>query len=95
MPEGTPEQFKIASLVRVKRSVAAPNDSNMPIGGWLGTVVQVSGNMCFVEWNEATRLAVHLAYRGRLGQGSCQCLQPLWLDAMALEADPGEPLRLE
>lgn len=88
------KRFSVGSLVRVKKGVTAPNNPELPLGGWLGTIAQVSGTLCLVHWSGATLETVRpMLYHGceKNGVG----LRTMWLQETALEGDPGEPLCIE
>lgn len=87
-------RFAVGSHVRVKKSITAPSHTDMSLGGWCGTVYQVSGTVCFVHWNEATLKAIHPTLRERLRRDGVD-FQIMWLQENVLEVDPGEPLCLE
>jgi hypothetical protein len=87
-------KFAVGSQVRVKKGVTASNDTDMSLGGWCGTVYQVSGTVCFVHWNEATLKAIDLDHRERW-QRDGEDFQVMWLQDNVLEVDPGEPLCIE
>ena len=84
-------RFAVGSMVRVKKNVVDPNNPELPIGGWLGTVSEVSGTLCLVQWSEATLVAF-----GRRRCGNDEKDRPAtWLEETMLEADPGEPICVE
>jgi hypothetical protein len=76
----------------VKFGVTAPD---LPVGGWVGTVSQVRGEMCLVAWSEATQRAVRSVHRRRLKQIDIALVVAMWLPETALQGDPGEPLCIE
>ena len=80
--EGTVPKFAVGSQVRVKKGVVDPNHPGVPLGGWCGIVSQVSGAICLVRWNETT-------------SNSNGMDDAMWLQEVALEADPKEPLCIE
>jgi hypothetical protein len=84
-------KFAVGSQVRVKKGVTA---SKVPLGGWCGTVYEVSGTVCLVHWNEATLEAIHSIHRERWQQDGVD-FQVMWLQENVLEVDPGEPLCIE
>ncbi len=87
-------QFAVGSRVRVKKGVTAPNHAEIFLGGWCGRVYQVSGTMCLVHWSEATLAAIPSIHRERWRRDGAD-FRVMWLQANALETDPGEPLRME
>lgn len=92
--EGTQPRFAVGSRVRVRKGVTAPNDPQMPLGGWLGTVSQVSGAIYLVRWSGETLEAVGPACRQRWQRDGVD-LYAIWLHEKALEADPGDQLCIE
>ena len=92
--EASRPRLSVGSLVRVKRGVTAPNDPEMPLGGWCGRVYELSGSLCLVHWSGATLEAVRPAYRERWEQDD-EDFRTMWLHEKMLEADPGEPLCIE
>lgn len=93
-PERIPQKFAVGSLVRVWRGITAPNHPNVPIGGWLGTVSQTSGDACLIRWNGATLEAIPSCCRQWCERAGTD-IDAMWLQNMALEGDPGEPLCIE
>ena len=81
-------RFAVGSLVRVKKDVVDLNNPELPIGGWLGTVSQVSGTSYLVQWSGATLEAARHRYHGKDDDG-CPAT---WLEEATLEGDPGEPI---
>jgi hypothetical protein len=87
--EGMVPKFAVGSQVRVKKGVVDPNHPGVPLGGRCGVVSQVSGSICLVRWNGATSEAVRSSHpQNRIDDA-------LWLQEVALEADPKEPLCIE
>ena len=89
--DGTLPKFAVGSRVRAKKGVTAPNDPDMPLGGWLGTVSQVSGSIYLVHWSGETLEAAGPHYRERWRREGVD-FRAVWLQEQALEADPGTPL---
>lgn len=89
--EKTLPKFAVGSEVRVKKGVTA---SNVPLGGCCGTVYEVSGTVCLVHWNEATLQAIPSSRREQWQRDGVD-FQVMWLQEVALEADPREPLCIE
>ena len=92
--EGTPKKFAIGSMIRVKKGVIAPNCPKVPVGGWVGTVSQLSGGRCLIKWGMATLEAIPIVYR-ELCQEAGVDIHAMWLQDMVLEGDPGEPLCID
>ena len=89
--DGTLPKFAVGSRVRAKKGVTAPNDPDVPLEGWLGTISQVSGTIYLVHWSGETLEAVGPIYQGRWQRDGVD-FRAAWLQEKALEADPGTPL---
>ena len=87
-------KFAVGSQVRVKKGVTAPNHTDVSLGGWCGKVYDVSGTVCLVHWNEATLQAIPSSRREQWQRDGVD-FQVMWLQEVALEADPREPLCIE
>ena len=92
--DGTLPKFAVGSRVRAKKGVTAPNDPDVPLEGWLGTVSQVSGSIYLVHWSGESLDAAKPTYRGRWRREAAD-FRAVWLQEQALEADPAKPLRIE
>ena len=92
--EGIPKKFAVGSMVRVKKGVTAPGCPKVPLGGWVGTVSQISGSTCLIKWSMATLEAIPIVYR-ELCQEAGVDIDAMWLQDAVLEGDPGEPLCIE
>ncbi len=58
--------FKAGDKVRVKRGVEDVDYSDMPLGGWAGTVTRIDGADTFtVRWTEQTMMAIHPIFKQR------------------------------
>ena len=87
--DGMVPKFAVGSQVWVKKGVVDPNHPDVSLGGWCGTVSQVSGAICLVRWSGATLEAVHSSHP----QNGID--DAMWLQEAALEADPREPVYIE
>ena len=60
-------RLAVGTRVRVKEGVVAPDIPEVSIGGWTGTVTQVSkkkaGKQFFIEWDDDTVAAMSEDYR--------------------------------
>jgi hypothetical protein len=88
-------KFKVADKVRVKRGVADMDYTDLPMGGWLGTVFEeCDRDTLMVRWTRETMNADHPVFEKR-----CQIdgLDPerYGLPAKDLELDSGGPLDIE
>ena len=97
-PEPEPARFDVGSAVRVKAGTRDPNYPDIPIGGWMGTVVEVEherGQPSYeVEWNQATLDQIPPVYRKRCDRDDF-LVERMWLDEIDLEPDTGEPVSIE
>jgi hypothetical protein len=89
-----PPVFSVGSRVRLKRGVVDPEYPDMPLGGWLGTVVEIEEGSYLVRWDQTTLEAVHPIYRERCERDGVD-FTGMWLQKEELEADAGGPLRIE
>ena len=80
--------FSVSSLVRVRWGTRSSLYPDLPLGGWAGKVCGVDEEKRFLHWSDATLEAIDPFYRTRIETG-------MWLPAVDLEADPGEPLAVE
>jgi hypothetical protein len=62
-------RFKVGDKVRVKHGVRDPDFSDIPLGGWAGTVKEVEqtkGQTTYlIAWNRATLRGMHPVYKKR------------------------------
>lgn len=95
---GTPAAFAPGSQVRVRYGVKDPDNPDMPIGGWCGTVVEVDADGpasgYLVEWDRRTLDAMHPIFVKRCHRDDLE-LESMWLDEADLEPDGGEGLAIE
>src|SRR3954462_15349461 len=94
----TPPRFEAGAKVRVRRGVVDPDFSDIPLGGWAGTIKEVEeakGQATYlVQWDQATLLGMHPVYRNRCERDGLE-LESMWLGDDDLEADDGTPVALE
>ncbi len=79
--------FAIGTRVRVKAGTMDPDYHDMPLGGWVGTVTQVSRGTpdhYLVRWNQETLQRWNKFWR-----------REIWLSEDKLESDPGGPVCIE
>lgn len=86
--------FKVGDRVRVKRGIIDIEYPDLPLGGWAGKVIELSGEMCVVEWSEATLAAIHPVYKNRCERDGSHC-EIYHLPSDELERDTGGPLDIE
>ncbi len=82
--------FSANDHVRVKQGVTDFDYPDMPLGGWVGTVMDVEeggGTTCLVRWSQETLQAMSPRYRDRCEQDGIDC-EEKWLDQDDLETAP-------
>ena len=86
-------KFTVGDRVRVKRGVMDLGYSDMPLGGWAGTVIEVrdEGETCVVRWSRETLSAIHPVFKSRCEIDGCD-YEEYTFDEDDLEPDPGGPL---
>jgi hypothetical protein len=93
-----PARFEPGDKVRVKRGVRDPNFSDIPLGGWAGTIKEVEqseGQTTFlIAWNRATLRDMHPIYKKRCERDGLE-LESMWLWDEELEPDDGTPVPIE
>ena len=87
-------QFSEGCYVRVKKGVVHPDFDYIPLGGWLGKVLDVEDVERYVQWSKATLDAAPPVYRHKCERFDFDWTG-MWLGEEDLEADPGEPLSIE
>ena len=84
--------YTVGDRVRVRRGVTDPDFSDLPIGGWAGTVSEVdtrsSPPLYLVRWSRETLHAVHPVHRKRAERDGFE-IGEMWLAADDLETDDG------
>ena len=82
----------------MKAGTPDPNFSDIPIGGWSGTITDVeerAGPASYlIEWDRRTLDAMHPVYRSRCERDGLE-LESMWLDENDIEADTGEQVAIE
>ncbi|MBI1915756.1 MAG: hypothetical protein HYS12_13635 [Planctomycetes bacterium] len=90
--------FSVDAKVRVKAGVKDPDNPDIPIGGWCGTVAEVetSSQPCgyLVRWDQRTLGQMHPVFVKRCQRDDLE-VDRMWLDESDLEADRGEMLPIE
>jgi hypothetical protein len=91
-------RFKVGDKVRVKHGVRDPDFSDIPLGGWAGTVKEVEqtkGQTTYlIAWNRATLRGMHPVYKKRCERDGME-LGAMWLGEEDLELDDGTPVIIE
>ena len=90
-----PLMFKAGDRVRVKHGIIDTEYPDIPIGGWAGTITEVSRRgMHSIRWSRETLAAIHPIYKKRCERDG-MALEEYWLVDNDLEPDPGGPLSIE
>ena len=85
-------KFKGGNTVRGKHGVTDVEYPDMPLGGWAGTVIEVSGSDTFtVRWSKETLSAIHPVFKKRCEKDGID-LEEYALTGDDLDADTGGPL---
>ena len=88
-------RFRVGDKVRVRHGIMDVEYSDLPIGGWAGTVTENHGEgMCTVEWSKETLALIHPVYQKRCERDGLD-IANFWLSADDLEPDSGGPLDIE
>lgn len=87
-------RFRVGDKVRVRRGIMDVEYPDIPLGGWAGTIVEVNGELCVVEWSKDTLTAVHPVYKNRCERDGSHC-EIYHLPSDELEPDSGGPLDIE
>jgi hypothetical protein len=94
---GSP-RFRVGDKVRVKYGVIDPDFSDIPLGGWSGTVKEVEqadDEITYdIKWNKRTLDGMHPIYRKRCERDDLE-LQTMWLGEEDIEPDDGTPVSME
>jgi hypothetical protein len=84
--------------VRVKSGVSDPDFPDVPLGGWAGTIKEVSrgaGEVTYlIEWNRDTLKGIHPVYRKRCDRDGLHH-ETMALGEDDLEIDDGTPVAIE
>ena len=91
-----PPKFNVGDRVRVKYGVADPDFSDIPLGGWAGTITEVDrrGRMplFLVEWDQYTLDHMHPVFRKRCDRDGLEETTS-WLGCeVQHRADPKKPV---
>jgi hypothetical protein len=87
-------KFKVGDKVRVKHAVKDVDYPDMPLGGWAGTVIEVSGSDAFtIRWSKETLAAIHPVFKKRCEKEGLD-LEEYVLTGDDLEPDSGGPLKI-
>ena len=91
-------RFQVGDSVRVKYGVIDPDFSDVPLGGWSGTVKEVEqadDEITYdIKWNKRTLDGMHPIYRKRCERDGLE-MQSMWLGEEDLEPDDMTPVPIE
>ena len=94
----TPPRFALEDRVRVKYGVPDPDFPDIPLGGWAGTITEVShdakSHVYLIEWNQFTLDHMPPVFRKRCERDGVY-QEHCWLGEENLESDVGDRLPLE
>ena len=86
-------RFPVGAAVRVKFGTMDPDFSDIPIGGWAGTIQESDPPMYLVKWHQFI-LDQNPSYSERCKRDGLE-LETMWLDDNDLELDSGAITRIE
>lgn len=94
----TPARFAVGDQVRVKYGIADPDFTDIPLGGWAGTITEVShdakSHLYLIEWNQFTLDNMPPIFRKRCERDGLD-EESSWLGEEDLEPDEGNRVALE
>ena len=90
-----PAKFASGTPVSVKSGTTDPDFSDIPLGGWAGTIREVDQRAhlpsYLIEWNQKTLDQMHPVYRKRCERDGLE-FEIMWLPQRAIsESDTGTP----
>jgi hypothetical protein len=91
-------RFEVGDKVRVKAGVSDPDFPDMPLGGWAGTITEITKHKgrinCVFELDERTLASIHPIYRKRCERDGLD-FEIMSLGEEELVADDGTPVPIE
>lgn len=93
----TPPRFAAGDQVRVKQGVKDYDFPDIPIGGWSGTIEELSKKSppnYLVSWSEHTLKRIPQIFKKRCERDGLE-LERMWLGEDDLEPDQGGPVEIE
>ena len=91
-------RFRSGDKVRVKQGVRDPDFADIPLGGWVGTIREVSqakGEVTYlIAWHKATLRVMHPIYKKRCERDGLE-MESMWLGDADLEPDDGTRVAIE
>ena len=93
--KGEDEEFAVGDQVRVRHGTVDPNYPDLPLGGWVGTILKIDDNgLCHIKLNQATLDQIHPVYRKRCERDDLH-IEILDMHQEDLDPDLGEGLPVE
>jgi hypothetical protein len=93
-----PAKFGMGNPVRVKAGTTDPDFTDIPLGGWAGTISEVDQRSnpptYLIEWNQYTLDHMHPVFRNRCERDDLT-FESMWLAENDLELDTGGPVVIE
>jgi len=93
-----PASYLLGSRVRVKSGTTVPDFRDIPLGGWVGTIVELDQRSnpptYLIEWDKHTLDHMHPVYRNRCERDGLT-LESMWLAETDLELNNGGPVVIE
>src|SRR5436309_8436760 len=93
-----PARFAVGTVVRVKPGMTVPGFTDIPLGGWAGTITEVDQRSdpptYRIEWDRHTLKHMHPVYRKRCERDGLG-LENMWLGEDDIGPDPGGPPVIE
>jgi hypothetical protein len=88
-------KFQLGDKVRVRHGIMDTEYSDLPLGGWAGTIIEVHDDgMYTIQWSEETLNSIHPVFKKRCEKDGL-VLDQYWLGPDDLEPDAGGPLHIE
>src|SRR5207245_6015891 len=93
-----PARFATGAQVRVQPGTTDPDFSDIPLGGWAGTIKEVDQRSApptyLIEWDRRTLDQMHPVYRKRCERDGLE-LEKMWLGEDDIEPDTGRSAVIE
>ena len=93
-----PAKYPVGSQVRARPGRTVPDFSDIPLGGWSGTISEVDHRSdpptYRIEWDRRTLDGMHPVYRKRCERDGLDH-ENMWLGEGDIEPDTGEPAAIE
>jgi hypothetical protein len=93
--EQEPRRFAVGNQIRVKQGVVDIDYSDLPLGGWAGTISGIQRDGTYlVRWSEETLASIQPIYRKRCDRDGIR-IEEYVMKEDDLEPDTGGPLTIE